>query len=179
MNGLSDKYAIVGTGKSRLGQVGANSLSLLEEAIKNALENDPQVKEYATLAADVLGGEITLVAPAGFSQKFTALLKAMPSLGAATFVARASGPGGASGPPKEMLPVMESIADLDLPPVIFSLKAGKHKDTLKALIGQAVSQIPGDVMSKLEEGKFEAGGASFESITVKVNKVTIEETPRP
>ncbi len=38
MNGLSDKYAIVGTGKSRLGQVGANSLSLLEEAIKNALD---------------------------------------------------------------------------------------------------------------------------------------------
>ena len=37
MNALRDKYAIVGTGKSRLGQVGANSLALLEEAIKNAL----------------------------------------------------------------------------------------------------------------------------------------------
>ena len=35
---LRDKYAIVGTGKSRLGQVGANSLALLEEAIKNALD---------------------------------------------------------------------------------------------------------------------------------------------
>jgi acetyl-CoA acetyltransferase len=34
---LRDKYAIVGTGKSRLGQVGMNSLALLEEAIKNAL----------------------------------------------------------------------------------------------------------------------------------------------
>ena len=38
MNALRDKYAIVGTGKSRLGQVGENSLSLLEEAIKNAHE---------------------------------------------------------------------------------------------------------------------------------------------
>jgi len=38
MSALRDKYAIVGTGKSRLGQVGANSLSLLEEAIKNALD---------------------------------------------------------------------------------------------------------------------------------------------
>jgi acetyl-CoA acetyltransferase len=38
MNALRDKYAIVATGKSRLGQVGANSLSLLEEAIKNALD---------------------------------------------------------------------------------------------------------------------------------------------
>ena len=37
MTALRDKYAIVGTGKSRLGQVGANSLALLEEAIKNAL----------------------------------------------------------------------------------------------------------------------------------------------
>ena len=37
MAALRDKYAIVGTGKSRLGQVGANSLALLEEAIKNAL----------------------------------------------------------------------------------------------------------------------------------------------
>jgi acetyl-CoA acetyltransferase len=38
MSSLRDKYAIVGTGKSRLGQVGANSLALLEEAIKNALD---------------------------------------------------------------------------------------------------------------------------------------------
>jgi len=35
---LRDKYAIVGTGKSRLGQVGANSLALLEEAMNNALK---------------------------------------------------------------------------------------------------------------------------------------------
>jgi len=39
MNVLRDKYAIVGTGKSRLGQVGLNSLALLEEAIKNALDD--------------------------------------------------------------------------------------------------------------------------------------------
>ncbi len=39
MNALRDKYAIVGTGKSRLGQVGLNSLALLEEAIKNALDD--------------------------------------------------------------------------------------------------------------------------------------------
>jgi len=37
MNALRGRCAIVGTGKSRLGQVGANSLALLEEAIKNAL----------------------------------------------------------------------------------------------------------------------------------------------
>src|SRR6201995_2392155 len=35
---LRDKYSIVGTGKSRLGQVGVNSLQLLEEAINNALK---------------------------------------------------------------------------------------------------------------------------------------------
>ena len=39
MNALRDKYAIVGTGKSRLGRVGLNSLALLEEAIKNALDD--------------------------------------------------------------------------------------------------------------------------------------------
>jgi acetyl-CoA acetyltransferase len=39
MNALRDKYAIVGTGKSRLGQVGLNSLALLEEAIKYALDD--------------------------------------------------------------------------------------------------------------------------------------------
>ena len=38
MSALRDKYAIVGTGKSRLGQVGLNSLQLLEEAINNALK---------------------------------------------------------------------------------------------------------------------------------------------
>ncbi len=36
---LRDKYAIAGTGKSRLGQVGLNSLALLEEAIHNALDD--------------------------------------------------------------------------------------------------------------------------------------------
>jgi acetyl-CoA acetyltransferase len=39
MNAFRDKYAIVGTGKSRLGQVGLNSLALLEEAIKAALDD--------------------------------------------------------------------------------------------------------------------------------------------
>jgi len=39
MNATRDKYAIVGTGKSRLGQVGLNSLALLEEAIKAALDD--------------------------------------------------------------------------------------------------------------------------------------------
>ncbi len=39
MNAIRDKYAIVGTGKSRLGQVGLNSLALLEEAIKAALDD--------------------------------------------------------------------------------------------------------------------------------------------
>ena len=39
MNAFRDKYAIVGTGKSRLGKVGLNSLALLEEAIKNALDD--------------------------------------------------------------------------------------------------------------------------------------------
>jgi DUF35 OB-fold domain, acyl-CoA-associated len=38
MNALRDKYAIVGTGKCRLGQVGASSLRLLEEAVRNALD---------------------------------------------------------------------------------------------------------------------------------------------
>jgi acetyl-CoA acetyltransferase len=39
MHPLRDKYAIVGTGKSRLGRVpGVNSLGLLEEAMKNALD---------------------------------------------------------------------------------------------------------------------------------------------
>jgi acetyl-CoA acetyltransferase len=38
MKALRDKCAIVGTGKSRLGQVGASSLSLLEEAVRNALD---------------------------------------------------------------------------------------------------------------------------------------------
>ena len=39
MNAFRDKYAIVGTGKSCLGQVGLNSLALLEEAIKAALDD--------------------------------------------------------------------------------------------------------------------------------------------
>jgi acetyl-CoA acetyltransferase len=40
MSAFRDKYAIVGTGKSKLGQrPGISSLSLLEEAIKNALDD--------------------------------------------------------------------------------------------------------------------------------------------
>jgi acetyl-CoA acetyltransferase len=39
VRGIRDKYAIVGTGKSALGQVGASSLGLLETAIKRALED--------------------------------------------------------------------------------------------------------------------------------------------
>ena len=39
MHPLRDKYAIAGAGKSRLGQVGATSLALLEEAIRAALDD--------------------------------------------------------------------------------------------------------------------------------------------
>lgn len=39
MSAFRDKYAVVGTGKSKLGQrPGVSSLGLLEEAIKNALD---------------------------------------------------------------------------------------------------------------------------------------------
>ncbi|MFZ1090178.1 MAG: thiolase family protein, partial [Xanthobacteraceae bacterium] len=39
MSHLRDKYAIVGTGKSRLGHLsGVSSLGLLQEAINNALD---------------------------------------------------------------------------------------------------------------------------------------------
>ena len=144
--------------------------------IQNALTNDPQVKEYANLAADVLGGELTIAFPAGFSDKFAAIFKALPAVQAGFLLARGAAlpPGGNAehpGPPKELLPIIESIVTLEVPPVLLALKAGQHKDTLKALLGQAISQIPGDVMSKLEEGKFEASGASFESITIRVSKV--------
>ena len=39
MHPLRDKYAIVGTGKSPLGQIGLNSMALLEIAIQNALDD--------------------------------------------------------------------------------------------------------------------------------------------
>ena len=39
MHPLRDKYAIAGTGKSPLGQVGLNSMALLEIAIQRALDD--------------------------------------------------------------------------------------------------------------------------------------------
>ncbi len=139
--------------------------------LQSALENDPQVKNYAQLAKDVLGSELMIAMPAGFTESFAAFLKNLPLAQAAFFSARVSAPGDSPGFPKEMLPLVEAVADLNVPPVMFALKAGSQKDTLKALLGQAMNEIPGEVMEKLEQGKFTAGGADFESIVVKVGKV--------
>ena len=145
--------------------------------IKAALENDPQVQNYAQLAKDVLGTELTIAMPAGFTENVAGMLKQMPMLQMALFKARIAGPPGQDGPglPKEMLPMVEAVANLNVPPLILALNAGAQKDTLKALIGQAMNEIPGKVMEKLEQGKFEAGGGSFETIIVKVGKVMPED----
>ncbi len=151
--------------------------------IKTALENDPQVKNYAQLAKDVLGGELMIAMPAGFTESMAAMMKQLPLIQVGFFTARTQvlppdgqgdQPPRGPGMPKEMLPVVEAVAELNVPPLILALKAGAQKDTLKALLGQAMNEIPGEVMEKMEQGKFEAGGGSFESMTIKVGKMMPE-----
>ncbi len=143
--------------------------------IERALE-DPQFRQYVELAAEALGNELTIVAPAGFSEKFAALIKALPMFQAAFFMARSSaiGPNGEvanSGPPRELLPVIESIAGLEVPPVLLALNAGKQKEMLQALIGQGLNELPGEATDRLESGKFEAAGTSFDSFTLRVGNL--------
>ena len=135
--------------------------------IERALE-DPQFKQYADMVAGVLGTELTVVMPAGFSEKFTAILKAAPSIQASFLMARTSAGGGV---PKELLPIIENIAALEVPPVLLALNAGKQKEMLQTLIGQGLNELPGEVTDKLEAGKFEAGGASFDSFTLRAGKL--------
>jgi hypothetical protein len=150
--------------------------------IERALD-DPQFRQYVELAAEALGNELTIAVPAGFSEKFAALIKAAPMLQAGFFMARAVniGPNGEaqpSGPPKELLPIIESMAALEMPPVILALNAGKQKEMLQALIGQGLNELPGEVTDKLESGKFEAGGVSFDSFTLRVGKLLDDDDKR-
>ena len=133
-------------------------------------ERNPVLQQYGTMAGSMLGGEVSIILPAGFSENFAVILKHLPALQSAFFVARQVSPGDSPGMPAEMLPLVEAVAGMELPPVTFAMKAGEHRDELKALIGQALAQIPSEAMEKLTKSKSEAGGGTFEHLTVKVGK---------
>lgn len=139
-------------------------------------ESDPMLQEYGTMAASMLGSEVMIAMPAGFTDSLGIILKNLPMLQAAFLTARVVTPGDEDkGLPKEMLPVVEAAAEITVPPVIIAMKAGEHKDTLKALIGQALNQIPSDVMSRLDRSNSEISGHAFEHLTVKTGKAMPNE----
>lgn len=151
--------------------------------IERAL-GEPQVQQYVELAAEALGNELTIVAPAGFSERLTALFKALPAVQGSFLMARRVStvqPNGQvedHGMPKELLPIIESVAALEVPPVILALNAGTQKEKLQTLIGQGLNELPGKVTDKLEAGKFEAGGASFDSFTFRAGRMLDDEDKR-
>lgn len=134
-------------------------------------ENNPVLQQYGTMAGSMLGSEVHMVLPAGFSVNLSVLLKNLPQLQSAWFMARVSAVGEDPGMPAEMLPLVEAAAALELPPVIIALKAGDHKDELQALIGQALAQIPSEARGMLDFSKSEISGGSFDHLLVKVSKV--------
>lgn len=140
----------------------------IDEAIQQWNSN-PDLQQYGGMAASILGSEVTVIAPAGFTEKMTAILQQLPKLQSAYFMARPQ-IGGNSGPSKEFIPMLESVASLELPPVSIALKAGKHKDTLVSLLGMAVAQIPSEAKDKLEMSQSESGGGKFEHIKVTLGK---------
>jgi len=148
----------------------------LDDVLKE-WDRNPALQQYGTMAGSMLGGEVMLALPAGFVDNIAAMMKQVPLLQAAFLKARLGGPGGGNeGMPKEMLPVVEAVAELNIPPVIIAMKAGAHRDTLKALIGQALNEIPTEVMSKIDKTNSEVGGGhAFDHLTVRVGKVMPEE----
>lgn len=142
-------------------------------------ENNPQLQEYGTMAASLIGGEITIALPAGFTDSLAELLKQLPAVQAGFLTARAAQPGqNGGGMPKEMLPIIEAATRLNLPPVVVAMKAGKHKETLKALIGQALNQIPAEVMTKLSKTTSDVNGNAFEHLGMKLVNVVPEDVQR-
>jgi hypothetical protein len=163
-----------------LKKVMANEMLVREmeiDKLQREWENNPMLQEYGKMAGSMLGGEVMVALPAGFVDNVAAILKQLPALQAALFHARLASPGGGDpGMPKEMLPVVEAVAELNIPPFIIAMKAGAHRETLKSLIGQALNEIPSDVMSRLSKTSSEvAGGHAFDHLTVKVEKVMPEE----
>lgn len=142
-------------------------------------ENNGEVREYAKLAANVFGNEVMITLPAGFTDKLAAILKQVPSLQGAYINARM--PSRAGDAPSErsmkaMLPVVEAVSNLEVPPFTLSFKAGASRDMLKGLINQGLKEIPEKVMSKLDRSTFElSGGYSFDRVVLKVEKVVPEK----
>ncbi len=139
-------------------------------------ENNPALQKYGTMAASLLGGEVIVSAPAGFTESVADLLKIVPSIQSAVLLSRASGPGSSrDAVPPEMLPVLEKAAALNVPPVLFAVKAGEYRADLKTLIAQALGGIPEEAMSKLDSVKFEVQGNQFEGLVVTLGKVMPEK----
>ena len=83
-------------------------------------ERNPVLQQYGTMAGSMLGGEVSIILPAGFSDNFSVILKNLPALQSAFFVARQFNPGDSPGMPAELLPLVEAVAGMELPPVTFA-----------------------------------------------------------
>jgi hypothetical protein len=137
-------------------------------------EQDPKLRKFGTMAAKMLGSEVMIATPAGFTDSVAGIIKQVPMLQAAFFSARISRPGEHQGLPPQMLPVVEAVSDLNVPPVIIAMKAGAVREDLDGLIKAGMSHMPPEVTSKLDTGTFDAGGYTFNSLGVKVSKVAPE-----
>lgn len=136
-------------------------------------ENNAEMRKYGTMAASMLGNEILIATPAGFTESLANILKQMPALYGAVFTARISRAVDGDGPgmPKQMYPVVEALSDLKVPPFMIAFKAGAHREDLNGLIQHGLSGIPAEFMSKLEKGTFQTEGHTFNSLVLTVGKV--------
>ncbi len=134
-------------------------------------ERDPEFKKFGTMAAKMLGSEVMIATPAGFTDSFAGFLKQVPMLQAAFLGARISRPGDRTGLPPQMLPLVESLSDLNVPPVIIAMKAGAVREDLDALIKMGISQMPPEASARVDITTFPADGYTFSSLGVKASKV--------
>ena len=133
---------------------------------------DGEFKQGVDIAGALAGTEIMVALPAGFTKEFTYILKNLTPVQAAFFGMRtANGPGQEPGMSAEMLPMVEAVAGMNVPPIILAAKAGAAKVPLQNLIAQALSEIKGEAAEKITRGTFSQDGVEFESLSIHAEKV--------
>lgn len=142
--------------------------------------NSPQGTQIRDIAAAVLGEEVVVAMPAGFSDKLKPLLDAyMQFIEVYMQHAFLSAMGGKPMSPQEIQnmvrtaapDLLPAFAKADVPPILLISKAGKAREMVDALFAKVTEAAAGGMARGLETGEFKVDKYQFKSVSLVAKKL--------
>ena len=141
--------------------------------------NSPQAAKAKELLEAILGGEVAVADPAGFTEKFLPWMDLIGELqgiqiqqGFMTALSGGRAPDRAKAFREAAPEIIPALVKCDIPPVLAAFRAVKAKEDIDGGIGMVVAQLGTRLPPGVEIGKFKiADKYDFQNITLNAGKL--------